>query len=450
MIETISDLTQFQLENEQGNWIVHTVPISDAHPAIAYPSILFIRNILTGKTYYYAFHHPDSKPSVDGEAVREILYTFKNIKWTLDKKAFDQMFYRVPNVLDSNALSWMQNNEIFEASEYETTAHYLVRKNAAGHDCPNLIIPLLKHKEMFDEMADDITELVKGYEPDLMFTRFNDLIIGTLGDLERQGIRVDRNLFKERYDIDTGLTGITYSQYNVYTSTGRPSNRYGGVNYAALNHTDGTRKCFISRYGEDGAIVVLDYTTFHPRIISRLVKYNVPLTTDIYEYLAKLYFQKQIVDETDIKESKNITFRQFYGGIEDKYAYIKFLASIKSFMDEQWQLFNSQGYVLTPFFKRRITSKHVSDPDPPKVFNYILQATEGELSIPKVKAVLEFLAGYKTQAVLYTYDAVMYDFYTPEGMELLREIQKIMSFDGRFPMKAYMGNSYQDVKQITL
>ena len=119
-------------------------------------------------------------------------------------------------------------------------------------------------------------------------------------------------------------------------------------------------------------------------------------------------------------------------------------------MNEQWEHFKSKGYVLTPFFKRQITSKHLSDPDPPKVFNYILQATEGELSIPKVKAVLEYLTGYKTCAVLYTYDAVMFDYYKPEGPELLRGIQKIMSFDGRFPMKAYMGDSYQDVKQIQL
>lgn len=449
MIETISDLTRFQLENQQGAWIVHSVPIPDSHPAVAQPSILFIRNILTGKTYYYAFSHPDSKPQVKEELVRSILQT-PNVKWALDKKAFDQCYWRVPNVYDANALSWMRTNEIFEASEYETPAHYLIRKNASGHDGMNLIIPLMKHKEMFDALADDLTGLIGDYQPDLPFTRFNDLIIGTLGDLEKQGICVDRKLFNERYKQDPGITGITYSQYNVYTSTGRPSNRYGGVNYAALNHDDGTRKCFISRYGENGAIVVLDYTAFHPRIISRLVKYDVPIAIDIYGYLAKLYFNKKTVDETDIKEAKAITFRQFYGGIEDKYSHIKYLASIKDFMAEQWEHYQSKGYVLTPFFKRQITSKHISDPDPPKVFNYILQAVEGELSIPKVKAVLDYLKGYKTCAVLYTYDAVMFDYYKPEGVEILRDIQKIMSFDGRFPMKAYMGDSYQDVKQITL
>jgi len=35
-------------------------------------------------------------------------------------------------------------------------------------------------------------------------------------------------------------------------------------------------------------------------------------------------------------------------------------------------------------------------------------------------------------------------------MGLLKEIQKIMSFNGQFPMKAYMGNSYQDVKPIVV
>jgi len=35
-------------------------------------------------------------------------------------------------------------------------------------------------------------------------------------------------------------------KYNPYTITGRPSNAWRGVNYAALNKTDGSRKSFIS------------------------------------------------------------------------------------------------------------------------------------------------------------------------------------------------------------
>jgi hypothetical protein len=449
MIETISDVTRFQTENQRGDWIVHSIPVHVCHSAISHPSILFIRNISTGKTYYYAFNHPDSKPKINSEVIYTILQ-MPNKKWTLDKKSFDHCYKEISNVYDANAFLWMKSNEIFEILDYETSAHNFIRKNSLEYKMLNLVIPLMKHKEMFDEIADDLSKLIGKYEPDLTFSRFNDLIIGTLGELERQGICVDRELFKSRYKLDPGVSGMVYSQYNVYTSTGRPSNRYEGVNYAALSQNDGARKCFISRYGKEGAIVVLDYTTFHPRIISRLVKYNIPLTTDIYTYLAKLYFKKNEVDEIDIKEAKNLTFRQFYGGIEDKYSHIKFLASIKNYMDEQWEFFKTKGYIQTPFFKRKITSRHLLDPSPPKVFNYILQATEGELSIPKIKSVLDFLRGYKTKAILYIYDAILFDYYKPEGMGLLKEIQKIMSFNGQFPMKAYMGNSYQDVKPIVV
>ena len=451
MIETTDDLARFRLENQQGDWILHVVPMSDHHPVICVPSILFIRNLLNGKTYYYAFNHPDSKPSCQSH-FEEIIRTAPNRKWVLDKKAFDQMFCGVLNILDANAVLWLRENETLETSEYETAAHYLIRKNAAGHDRLNLVIPLLKHQEMFDELANDLTKLLVGYEPDQPFLSFNELIIGTLGKLEKQGICVERNRFRDRYKQDPIVKDTMHSQYNVYTSTGRPSNAYGGINFAALNQSDGTRKCFHSRYGDDGCMVVLDYTSFHPRIVSYLVNYPVPSDVDIYAYLAKLYFHKQEVDETDIKNAKALTFRQFYGGIDNKYLHIKYLANIKEFTDEQWTLFKARGYVETPFFKRRITAKHISDPDPPKVFNYILQATEGELSIPKVKSVIDYLAANnkKTKAVLYTYDAILYDFYKPDGMALIRTLQDIMGYYGKFPMKAYMGETYDDVKLISV
>jgi hypothetical protein len=197
-------------------------------------------------------------------------------------------------------------------------------------------------------------------------------------------------------------------------------------------------------------MVVLDYTSFHPRIVSHLVKYPVPVDVDIYAYLAKLYFHKKEVDETDIKNSKALTFRQFYGGIEDKYLHIKYLSNIKQFTNEQWELFNSRGYVETPFFKRRLTAKHISDPDPPKVFNYLLQGVEGELAIPKIKEVLGYLRDKKTKATLYVYDSILLDFHRDDGYDTLKEIKRIMSFDGRFPMKIYVGETYNDVKLINI
>ena len=49
--------------------------------------------------------------------------------------------------------------------------------------------------------------------------------------------------------------GLVYSEYNPYTTTGRPSNRFGGTNFAALNKTDGSREKYISRF--DGGMLVI-------------------------------------------------------------------------------------------------------------------------------------------------------------------------------------------------
>ena len=55
--------------------------------------------------------------------------------------------------------------------------------------------------------------------------------------------------------------GIEYTQYNLFTSTGRPSNTFNGINYAALNKEDGSRNRFISRF-ENGMLVEFDFDAY--------------------------------------------------------------------------------------------------------------------------------------------------------------------------------------------
>ena len=212
MIETTEDLARFQMENHQGDWIVHAIPEStDQHSVVGVPSLIFIRNILTRKDYYFAFNHPDSKPSVDRQQVLEILKSSSNRKWALDKKSFSHMI-AASNVSDANLAVWMKNNETFEESEYATAAHHLIRKNASGHPKLNLVVPLMKHKEAFTELANDLMPYLDGYLLDQSFTNFNDFIISPLGELEQQGIFVDREKYKNRYEIDPGPNGIVWSQ----------------------------------------------------------------------------------------------------------------------------------------------------------------------------------------------------------------------------------------------
>lgn len=450
MIETLSDLSNFESENISGDWILYAIPEKDdKHPVSNFPIIIFIRNISTGRTYYYSLRHPDSIPDKNTEILfKNIIHKNNNIKWTLDKKSFEQMT-GLKGLNDVNFVGYLEENKIITVEDYNTPAHNFIRSHSTSNRS-NLSIPLLKHKEMFDILADDMEEVIENYKVDTSYLNFNSMIIETLEILETQGIFVDIKMFKNRFGIDVDKTGIVRSQYYVYTSTGRPSNKFDNINYAALNHKDGTRKCFRSRYGNDGRMVLIDYTTFFPRIICELTNYKIPIETDIYEYLAKLYFRKNNIDEVDIQNSKKITFRQLFGGVEDEYSHIKYLSNLKDFINNQWNLFQKNGYIFTPFFKRKITTKHISDPNPPKLFNYILQASEGEIAIPQIRKVLEYLDGRKTKAVLYTYDSVLYDFHKDDGYKVLQEIRNIMNYEGRFPMKTYIGDNYHDMIQISI
>jgi hypothetical protein len=215
-----------------------------------------------------------------------------------------------------------------------------------------------------------------------------------------------------------------------------------------LNKDDGCRKAFVSRHGENGKLVLIDYSAFHPRIISLLTDYPIPAETDIYEYLARLYFNNPVVDETDIADAKLITFRQLFGGVETKYQHIKYLANLKNFIDYHWGFFNQNKYVETPMLKRKITDKHIKEPKPATVFNYILQAVEGEISIPILGEVNEFLRDKKTKAVLYTYDSILFDYCVEDGVRLMPKIREMMSFGGTFPTKVYVGDNYQDMELV--
>lgn len=449
ILRTYADCSRFLNENSEGDWILHLVPVEDGvHPVTTAPSLLFIRNVLTGKNYVYPIDHPDGTTEVRARFfIANCISHAKNRKWVLDKKSFIELL-GLRDLLDANLCGFMRKNVIIDPTEFETTAHHMVRRFSRKIGKINKTIPLMKHLEAFSEMADSIEKFVKGFPIDEAYSKINGTVIDTLAEMERNGIYVNSELYQKHFEVKPDSDGLVYSQYNIYTSTGRPSNRFGGVNYAALKKEDGSRSAFVSRYGDDGRMLVIDYSAFHPRIICMLTGYNVPTTTDIYTYLAQLYFQREDIDETDLVETKKLTFRQLYGGVEQKYQHIKYLAHLKTFIDKQWEFFKEYRYVETPLFKRKITDKHIQEPNPTKLFNYILQAVEGEVAIPCLSKVMKYLRGRQTKAVLYTYDAVLYDFHRADGKPVLEEIQRLMSMDGLFPMKTYLGTSYHSLALV--
>lgn len=446
MIETLDQLYNFISLSIDDDILLYVVPLHEGiHSSLNSASILFIYNIPKNKTYYYGINHPDVKciSSVEHSDVFKWISTMRGKKWAVDKKSTEQLI-PIENTLDVGLITYLRNNKVFDILEFETSAHKLIRKNSCNRLEPSKLIPLSKHLEMFSEIVDSFLKSVGKIEVDSAFLKFNDCIISPLGEIEKSGLEVNPSIFGQHFGNILNTTRV-YSQYNVYTSTGRPSNRFGGINYAALNKEDGSRAAFVSRFGKSGKLVLIDYSAFHPRIIAFLTGYSFPPSINIYEYLAKLYFNRPQVDDEDISESKKITFRQLFGGVQEEYRHIKYLANLKTFIDENWNWFTSHGYVETPIFKRKITDKHIKNPKPATVFNYILQATEGEISIPILGKVNEVLRKKQTKAILYTYDSILFDYCLDDG-SLMSSIREIMEMDHCFPTKMYIGDNYNDMQ----
>ena len=417
---------------------------SYSHPCETECSVFFIYGMKNKKTTYVSFTHQDASHFITKEQLIFDLLSLKNKKWVFDKKECLQM---IPlsdlNDIDLYLHLWM--NEITNKEKYETVVHKFIKRKKRGLKNLNDVIPLLKHKEMFETMCENFSEM---FDIDDGYKKENSIVIETLAELESNGIYVNKTCFGQFFKAVIPNDNLVHSQYHIYTSTGRPSNNFAEVNYAALNIENGCRNCFVSRYDTDGKMILIDYSAFHPRIICNLIKFPLDINIDIYKYLGELYFNRDMVNDFDIAESKKLTFKQLYGGVEEKFEHIKYFARIKSFIETNWQNFIHDGFILTPLFKRRITKEHIKDANPNKLFNYILQATETEVAIPAINEVNKYLRDKKTKAVLYTYDSILFDFHKDDGGKILNDVITIMKMNDSFPVKVYMGDSYAKMNQI--
>jgi hypothetical protein len=209
--------------------------------------------------------------------------------------------------------------------------------------------------------------------------------------------------------------------------TGRPSNRHGGVNYAALNKTDGSRECFVS----DGIFLQMDYNAYHPRLIGKLIKFDMP-AGNVHEWLAEQY-------GCDVNEGKGITFRLLYGGIDDDFRQIPYLNAVADYIDELWMETQKRGFLQTPH--RIIPLDWIEQPNPQKVFNYLLQAVETEMNVDKMKRILDYIEGSEINFCLYTYDSFLFDVPVDVDKDTIKGLKEII-VDGGFPIKASWGLDY--------
>jgi DNA polymerase I-like protein with 3'-5' exonuclease and polymerase domains len=444
IISSDAEYNKFLIENTNGRCIVHIVTNNDnIHSAIAKPLLIFVKNIDIDKLYIININHYDIDYRVDQELFIKDFNNLYCIKFVLDKKRFMHLL-PIINLKDLQLIDFMLYGKPDETN-YIPNEYRFYYNRFEDYDDINNAIPLTIHSRVFDNICNVYEETIESFVEDSGYIGVNDNILDNLQQIEKNGLYVDKSVFSKHFDAKVS-NNLVHTEYNIYTATGRPSNRFGGVNYAALNKDDGCRSSFVSRHGDDGILFLIDYSAYHPHIVGKLINYSLP--TDVYSYLGKYYFTKEELSPEEIKSAKNMTFQCMYGNnIPTEFLTIPYYAKMNEYINHRWEFFNDNGYVETPIYKRKITSKHIIDPNPNKLFNYILQASETEFGMTVANDVNRYLRNKQTKVVLYTYDSLLYDVHKDDGKQTLVDIKGIMSNTG-FPVKCYIGYDYN--KMITV
>lgn len=297
----------------------------------------------------------------------------------------------------------------------------------------NNIIPIFK---LLEPMVDFISSLdINRYSS----TNFNHTVVSSLFDrIEREELKVDVDKFINKFGTDKGRLihdGYVTTQYNLYTNTGRPTNKFGGINYSALNKSDDTRECFISRH-DDGYLVNIDFNSYHLYLIAN--ELGIALPTDPHTFLGKMYFNKENLTEQEYEESKRITFKNLYGyQLDDTVKDISFFREVQKLQDVVWYEYKTKGY-LTSFTGKKII---VDSPSRNKVFNYYIQSLETEKNIEQLQRLID----NKLIPCLYTYDSFLFDSRKDDVRDIITKASYLLDY----PFTVSIGKNYKYMKKLS-
>jgi hypothetical protein len=305
----------------------------------------------------------------------------------------------------------------------------------------NRIIPLTVWSNILTDYNTELLPIMNVYTPSKQYTYMHELL-NTLQNIENAGMCIDRTVLSQHFSSDAMRafkSNMVYTEYNPYTATGRPSNRFGGMNFAALNKSDGSRDSFISRYPL-GSLVQMDFEAYHLRLMANELNVELPSEQSIHTELAKIYFNTMDITEDMYAESKRRTFEVMYGMSRETYNFELF--------EKIHEHRKQYEYTNTIELPSGITVDVIT-PNASKLFNYYMQSLEMVRTLPKLTRIIDLIKNTTAHLVLYTYDSILLDIQTMDT-ELLQQIQDILEENKTFPVRVYSGNTYGNIKEIWL
>ena len=393
---------------------VEIIPYNDkVHPTQNSICAVYIRPLQSTKGFIIPISHSETL-SVHINDVKHILSQYNSI-YVRDKKEFlHYLIFKTLYDITLNSPPYIQ--------EYTQTHSFFYGKMGDKKDL-NRIIPIVKHYEYCEKLFNDLKPRID--EPINDF--YNTKTSVVFNAIERSGIRIDRDEFQSRFHDHDGE--YTHTQFNFKTLTGRPSNRFKGVNYAAINKDNGDRKSFIPR---NDILLELDISAYHPTLLSHLLDYEFD-SGDIHMAFAKMY-------GVEYGKAKELTFKQMYGGVFDQYKELEFFKRMQVYTDDLWARFQNEGSIECPISKHIFKKEELHDMKPQKLLNYVLQNLETATNVRILWEIFKILKGKKTKLVLYTYDSFLFDFDDSER-EIIKEILNVFKIN-KLQIKHSYGKTY--------
>ena len=405
LIENTEQLSTFYYQ-EFKRAFVEVIPFNDlVHPALNKVSLVYIKPLTDDneKGYMICIDHSEAL-NMQIKHVNQVLKSFDEI-YVRDKKTF-LYYFQLKSSLD---ISHTLPTYIHPTTQVHT---HFYNTYSSRVDI-NRIIPLVKHYQRCEAIFEQVKDHCR-----TLTHKTNDVLAYSFLFIEKNGIKIDETLFKqyfkptnESFNIKDGKI---YTQYNLHTTTGRPSNSFNGVNFAALNKDNGCRQAFIP---EHDRFMEIDISAYHPNIVTQLVEYK--FDKPIYEAFSEY-------SGVEVKQAKELMFKQLYGGIYTDYKEWDFFIKVQEYIDKIWENFEKLGWAMVPNSGKYFYKDRLGDMNPQKLFNYFLQNLETVNNSRIINDIIKVLRGKNTKLVLYTYDAFLFDLDNTEE-DIINDLKEIFS-----------------------
>ena len=368
------------------------------HPILNDVSLIYYKPLKSNKGFMLCIDHSESL-NADKTLIDTLLTQTSRI-WVRDKK---KTLYYLPikNLYDVNLID----------TPYEpalTPTHIYFQNKYPEYKKINKLIPISKHYELCENIYNNVKH---NFDKELSsyFEFYNNKATLAFFGIEKNGITINENIFYEHFKPNQSFYSIQdskiYTNYNLYTTTRRPSNAFNGINFAALNKENGSRKSFIP---QNHRFVEIDISAYHPHLAANLVGYDFG-DQDVHQVFADMY-------GVSYDESKQLTFKQLYGGVFREYENLEYFQLIKQYINNIWEEFNNSGKVITPISGYCFEKSKLDNMNPQKLFNYILQNYESSNNVHILMDIHKLLKGKNTKLILYTYDSVLIDYDDEEKL----------------------------------